>query len=130
MSAAPAATTSAADLTGRKAQRVSPSPSQLDGKPLALLLIEAGDNDNEDLAVMVGVAKYDGKQLVLDRGKDKPPFVVRDEWVSRIRPVPDSTSEIFGGGPLLSSADYWSITTGHQSSRTWIRSHRVEVAAR
>ena len=74
---------------------MTPSPSELHGKLVALLIIEAGENDNEEWAIAFGVAEYDGMELVLDRGKDNPPFVVRDEWVSRIRPVPDNTEETF-----------------------------------
>ena len=106
---------------------MTPSPSHFDGKPLALLLIEAGENDNEDMAVTVGVAQYDGKQLVLDLGKDKPPFVIRDEWMSKIKPVPEGVEEIFEGseyylpltiGPLPTGIDL--VESGYEATGlTW-----------
>ncbi len=49
----------------------------------------------DEWAVSFGVARYDGGQLTLELGKDKPPFVIRDDWMSRIKPVPEDMEEIF-----------------------------------
>jgi hypothetical protein len=70
-------------------------PSDLDGKPFALFLMAVDEKGEEDWAVFFGIARYEGEQLVIDRGKDAQPFVVRDEWMSRIRPVPAGTEDIF-----------------------------------
>ena len=42
-----------------------------------------------------GVAKYDGNQLILNRGDDQPPFVVFDDWISRIKPVTEDAKAVF-----------------------------------
>jgi len=76
---------------------MTPDPSDLNGKTLAVLVFELGDEDEDKGAIFFGIARYDGQQLVLDRGRDRPPFVVRDEWLSRIKPVPEDTDDIFEG---------------------------------
>lgn len=58
---------------------------QLDGKPLALLLIGEDENGEEDWAVFRGTARWEGTDLHFVR--DGVDFAVPDGAVSRIRPV-------------------------------------------
>jgi|GraSoiStandDraft_10_1057309.scaffolds.fasta_scaffold57561_4 hypothetical protein len=72
-------------------------PSELHGKLLALLLIGADEDGKKDWAVFFGTVEYEGGQLALNRGGIRPPIAIIDEWIERIRPVPDGTQDIFNG---------------------------------
>jgi hypothetical protein len=71
---------------------------QINGKPFAIVL----SDDKGEGAAFHGVARWDGKTLTIDRGRDKPPFEVRKEWYERIQPVKGPVAKA-----ILEDAEFW-----------------------
>jgi len=74
------------------------NPAQLNGKSFAIVL--TGEKDEG--ATFYGTARWNGERLVIDRGKDKPPFEVRKEWYERIQPVKGPVAKA-----ILEGAEFW-----------------------
>jgi hypothetical protein len=87
--------------------------SNLNGKNFAILMI-AETNGEEDWAYFGGIAKWDGKQLIVDRGPENKPFPVPEHTFDRIKPVDEKLRQVFEHadyyvplliGPLPEDAD-------------------------
>ena len=88
-------------------------PTTLDGRPFALLLMGEDEQGAEDWAVFGGIARWDGRELRVERS-EQGPFVVSAAWLARVRPTTEETREILLGaefylplsvGPLPPDAD-------------------------
>ena len=74
------------------------NPDQINGKSFAIVL----SDDKGEGAAFYGTARWDGKTLTIDRGRDKPPFEVREEWHERIQPVKGPVAKA-----ILEGAQFW-----------------------
>ncbi len=73
-------------------------PSNLDGKRIAFVLTDEADES----AVFTGTGKWDGTILLMVREAPNPPVEIREEWFSKIRPVPEgSKHDLIGAGFFL-----------------------------
>lgn len=68
---------------------------KINGKKLALLLMGKKENGEDDWAVFTGIARWDGKSLLLDRGEKKNSFRVPTDTLNRIKPVEKKNKETF-----------------------------------
>lgn len=68
----------------------------------------------DDVVVFTGIADWDGRRLMMQRGEGEPPFEVSDDWWDRLKPVdPDLQPDLLGAeysfsvtiGPLPAGAD-------------------------
>ncbi|HET7873558.1 MAG TPA: hypothetical protein VFL42_13655 [Terriglobales bacterium] len=73
-------------------------PAQLNGKSFAVVL----GGDKEQGSTLRGTARWDGEALVIDCGREKPPFEVRAEWYERIQPVKGPVAKA-----ILEGAEFW-----------------------
>jgi len=85
-------------------------PEEVDGKPLAILLI-AGD---DDMAVAVGQATWDGTTLTW-RGKDSQ-LNIPAEALARLRRVRDDPERIFEGADFYLSLSVGPLPEGAKES--------------
>jgi hypothetical protein len=73
-------------------------PTQLNNKSFAIVLVD----EKQEGATFYGTARWNGEVLIIDRGKDKPPFEVREEWYERIQPVKGPVAKA-----ILEGAEFW-----------------------
>ena len=64
-------------------------------KKLALLLMSKKENGEDDWSVFTGIARWDGKSLLLDRGGEKNTFRVPEDTLNRIKAVDKDNRETF-----------------------------------
>jgi hypothetical protein len=60
-------------------------PSDLIGKQLSLLIMGEVDDEEDEWPVLTGMVQQEGERLVLWRPEGA--FVLRSEWLDRVRPV-------------------------------------------
>jgi hypothetical protein len=70
---------------------------ELNGKTLALLLVRQNEAGEDEWAVLTGTARWDGTQLQVDRGSERKPFLIFDDWLGRVESVPEEVDDFFGG---------------------------------
>ena len=68
----------------------------MNGSSLALLLVGETEDGEEDWAIFTGTIESKDGEFFLNRGPDKDIFDIRDEWLSRIKPVKEEVREILG----------------------------------
>jgi len=68
---------------------------KINGKKLALLLMSKKENGEDDWSVFTGIARWDGKSLLLDRGGEKNTFRVPEDTLNRIKAVDKDNRETF-----------------------------------
>jgi hypothetical protein len=75
---------------------------EVDGRSLALLLVQESDGDVESTCVVTGRARWDGERLSVDMGDGSAPLSVPEPKVDRIRRVPlELRSELEGADLFL-----------------------------
>ena len=77
------------------------NPAELDGCQLALLLMAKTEDNEDDWAIIRGTLSFDGNTVFLNRGKQKEPFPLREEWLERITPVSADVKDI------MNNAEYY-----------------------
>jgi hypothetical protein len=70
---------------------------ELDGKRLALLVVDSDSTGETDARVYAGSCRISDGRVELDRGTGQSPIQLHDEWLARMKPVPDSVREILLG---------------------------------
>jgi len=76
------------------------------GRRLALLT----RRPNDDLQIDTGVVTFLHADLLLDRGRDKPPFRLRSIWMDRIEWVAGPLQGRFGDAELMLSLNNSELT--------------------
>jgi len=76
------------------------NPKTVHGKKLALIGWAKDDEGEDDVSVFSGIARWNGTQLILDRGNDNLDFNIPNEWLQRLKSVEDEFKE------TLMNADY------------------------
>ena len=85
-----------------------------DGKWFAVLMIAEKPDGKDELAFFEGPARWDGKQLVIDRGPGNKAFPIPEGTSQRIKPVAEKMKQVFERaeyyvplliGPLPDNAD-------------------------
>jgi hypothetical protein len=74
---------------------------EVDGRSLALLLVQESEDDIENTCVVTGKARWDGERLSIDMGDGQAPLSVPDPKVDRIRRVPIELREELLGADLF-----------------------------
>jgi hypothetical protein len=74
---------------------------EVDGRSLALLLVQESEGDIENTCVVTGRARWDGERLSVDMGDGQPPLAVPEPRFDRIRRVPLELSEELDGADLF-----------------------------
>jgi hypothetical protein len=86
----------------------------LNGKWFAVLMIAETPGGEDEWAFFEGIAYWDGRQLVIDRGPGNGSFPVPEDSLGRIKPVDQKLRQVFEHavyfvpllvGPLPESAD-------------------------
>jgi hypothetical protein len=72
----------------------------INGKKLVLIGWAKDETGKDDVSAFTGTAKWDGKQLVLDRGNENSNFIIPNDWLDRLTIVNDDVKEV------LMNADY------------------------
>ncbi len=72
--------------------------TDLSGKTLALLLWKKGEGglSQDEVSMYFGTLQLKEGRLSLDRGTNGPELNISDEWVERIKIVPDGLKEELG----------------------------------
>ena len=72
-------------------------PADVHGQLLAMLMWGTKPDGSDDVAVVAGLAHWDGHRLMLTRNPPATSIAVLDEWLDRIRTVdPDARAVLMG----------------------------------
>lgn len=74
---------------------------EVDGRSLALLLVQESEGDVENTCVVTGRARWDGERLSVDMGDGQRPLAVPEPRFDRIRRVPLELREELEGADLF-----------------------------
>jgi hypothetical protein len=74
---------------------------EVDGKSLALLLVQDDDGDWERASVVTGKVRWNGRRLSLDMGDGQCPLPVPETNAACIRTVPDELKDELEGAELF-----------------------------
>ena len=65
------------------------NPSAIHGRRIAMIAWAKTSDGEDDVAVFSGIAEWRGTSITLLREPPESSFVLRDEWLARLKPVPD-----------------------------------------
>lgn len=74
---------------------------EVDGRSLALLLVQESEGDVENTCVVTGTARWDGERLCVDMGDGGTPLSVPEPRFDRIRRVPAELRDELLGADLF-----------------------------
>lgn len=74
---------------------------EVDGRSLALLLVQESDGDIENTCVVTGTARWDGERLSVEMGDGGSPLAVPEPRFDRIRRVPAELRDELDGADLF-----------------------------
>ena len=87
--------------------------TNVNGKKLALVAWSKDDKGNDDVAVFTGIARWNGKEIFFDRGSTQQGFTFPEDWLERIKTVPQDIKDI-----VIDSEYYISLSVGDLSNDT------------
>jgi hypothetical protein len=83
-------------------------PCEVHGKCLVMIMWGKHPDGSGEVAVFAAPAHWNGVELTMRFEPPRPTeFLVEEEWLPRIKPVPDDVKEI-----LLHADFYFSVTVG------------------
>ena len=82
-------------------------PSTIHGRRIAMIAWAKKTDGSDDVAVFTGIAEWRGAALTLVREPPESSFVLDDECLERLKPVPDDLKTM-----LLDAEYQFSVTVG------------------
>lgn len=83
------------------------NPVEVHGMRIAMVAWAVKPDGSDDVAVFTGTGDWNGTKLTLVRQPLESSFVLEDDWLPKLCPVPDELRET-----LLSADYYFSVTVG------------------